>query len=81
MSPGGSFPRQLTAATAPYLLLGRSITGAWVIRDTTGRKAGLFGSREAAIGFARDESANGEFTIVHQPDGLELDDRQFNRAA
>jgi hypothetical protein len=46
------------------------------------RRAGLFRTREAAIKFARDESPNGNFTILHQPAGLELEERrQFSRAA
>lgn len=36
--------------------------------------AGMFRTREAAIKFARDESPNGFFTIIYQPDGLEFDE-------
>ena len=51
------------------------------LRDT-GRRAGLFRTREAAVKFARDESESGNFTILHQPEGLELEERrQFSRAA
>ena len=71
---GIDFPSQLPTATAPYFLLGVNSRGAWVIRETTGRRAGLFRTREAAIKYARDESPNGNFTILHQPEGLELDD-------
>ena len=39
---GIDFPSQLPTATAPYFLLGLSSTGAWVIRETTGRRAGSF---------------------------------------
>ena len=42
-------------------------------RVTTGRSAGLFSTREAAIKYARDESADGNFTIVDQIEGLEFE--------
>jgi hypothetical protein len=73
-------PSLLSAASAPYFLLGLNSTGAWVIREATGRRAGLFRSREAAIRFARDESRDGNFTIVYEPDGLELEERHLSRA-
>src|SRR5215510_6639767 len=79
--PGIDCARQLPTATAPYFLLGLSSTGAWVIRETTGRRAGLFSSREAAIRFAREESLDGNFTIVYCPEGLELEPPQLERAA
>jgi hypothetical protein len=78
---GVDFPSQLPTATAPYFLLGLSSTGAWVIRETTGRRAGLFSSRQAAIRFAREESLDGNFIIVHCPEGLELGSLQRERAA
>lgn len=78
---GIDFPSQLPTAAAPYFLLGLNAVGAWVIRETTGRRAGLFRSREAAIKFARDESPDGNFTILHQPDGLELSPADLARAA
>ena len=79
---GIDFPRQLPTATSPYFLLGQDLAGSWVIRETTGRKAGLFRSREAAIKFARDESTGGNFTILYQPAGLELEEgAQLKRAA
>lgn len=86
MSPnlvaGIGFPGQHPTATAPCFLLGRNAAGAWVIRETTGRRAGLFRSREAAFKFACDESLSGIFTILYQPDGLELEERRrFSRAA
>lgn len=76
---GVTFSKRL--ATAPYFLLGLNAAGLWVIRETSGRKAGLFRTREAAIKFARDESMDGIFTIVHEPDGLELAPIKFKRAA
>ena len=79
---GIDFPSQLPTATAPYFLLGQNLAGAWVIRETTGRRAGLFRTRDAAIKFARDESPTGNFTILHQPEGLELEERRHvSRAA
>ena len=78
---GVDFPKQLPTDAAPYFLLGLNSTGQWVIRETTGRRAGLFRTREAAIRYARDESPSGNFTILHQPEGLELEPRNLNRAA
>jgi hypothetical protein len=78
---GIDFPSQLPTATAPYFLLGLNSRGVWVIRETTGRCAGLFRTREAAIKYAREESFNGNFTILHQPEGLELDSPQVSEAA
>jgi hypothetical protein len=78
---GVDFPGQLPTATAPYFLLGLNAAGHWVIRETTGRRAGLFRTREAAIKFARGESPSGDFTILHQPKGLELDEPLLSRAA
>jgi len=78
---GVDFPRRLPTATAPYFLLGLSSTGAWVIRETTGRRAGLFATRQAAIRFAREESVDGNFAIVYCPEGLELDTLQLDQAA
>jgi len=78
---GVDFPSQLPTATAPFFLLGRNTVGHWVIRETTGRRAGLFRTREAAIKYARDESWDGNFTIVEQLDGLEFKRGQVRRAA
>jgi len=78
---GIDIPSQLPTATAPYFLLGRNSRGVWVIRETTGRRAGLFRTREAAIKYAREESLNGNFTILYRPEGLELDSFQVSEAA
>jgi hypothetical protein len=78
---GVDFPSQLPTAIAPFFFLGRNAAGHWVIRETTGRRAGLFRTREAAIKYARDESCDGNFIIVEQLEGLELDLRQIKRAA
>lgn len=75
------FPSHLPMATAPSFLLGLNSRGVWVIRETTGRCAGLFRTREAAIKYAREQSLNGNFTILHQPEGLELDSPQLSEAA
>jgi hypothetical protein len=61
------------AAITPCFLLGVDSAGHWVIRETTGRRAGLFRTREAAIKYARDESGSGSFTIIDRVGGLELD--------
>ena len=78
---GIDFPSQLPTATAPFFLLGRNAAGHWVIRETTGRRAGLFRTREAAIKYARDESADGNFTIVDKFEGLEFEQPRIKRAA
>lgn len=61
--------------------LGLNAAGWWVIRESAGRKAGLFRTRQAAIKYARDESPDGNFTIIHEPDGLELGGPEPRRAA
>ncbi len=78
---GVDFPSQLPTATAPFFLLGLNSAGHWVIRETTGRRAGLFSTRAAAIKYARDESADGNFTIVDQIEGLEFEQPHLERAA
>lgn len=78
---GIDFPRRLPTAGAPCFLLGENAAGLWVIRETTGRKGGLFRTRAAAIRYARDESADGNFTIIDQLTGLELELREFRPAA
>jgi hypothetical protein len=78
---GVDFPSQLPTASAPFFLLGRNAAGNWVIRETTGRRAGLFRTREAAIKYARDESWDGNFTIVDQLDGLEFEQPHIRSAA
>jgi hypothetical protein len=78
---GVDFPSRLPTATAPFFLLGLNSAGFWVIRETTGRKAGLFGTRAAAIKYARDESVDGNFIIVHQLEGLELEPAHLSQAA
>ena len=75
------FPNQLPTAAAPFFLLGLNANGSWVIRESTGRRAGLFRTRETAIRYARGESPDGEFTILHRPEGLELEAPKLSRAA
>jgi hypothetical protein len=78
---GVDFRDQLPTAPALCFLIGLDAAGHWVIREITGRRAGLFRTREAAIKYARDESTNGNVTIVHQPQGLELEAARFSAAA
>ena len=63
----------LTRASKSYFLLGQNARGMWVIRETTGAKAGIFVSREAAMRFARLESPDQHFAVVHVPNGMEFD--------
>lgn len=81
LAAGIDVPSQMPTATAPCFLLGRNSHGAWVLRDTTGRRAGLFRSRDAAIKYACDESSNGDFAILHVAVGLELEEGCAGRAA
>jgi hypothetical protein len=74
---GVDFP----TAPAPCFLLGLNAAGHWVLRENTGRRGGLFRTREAAIRYARDESMDGNFTIVHRLEGLELEEAHFSQAA
>ena len=60
-------------ACKTYFLLGCNTRGQWVIRENSGRRAGVFLSRQAALRFARLESPDGQFAVVHLPDGLEFD--------
>jgi hypothetical protein len=63
----------LLRASKSYFLLGQNARGQWVIRENTGKKAGVFTSREAALRFARLESTDGHFAVVHVNDELEFD--------
>ena len=73
----GSTPRwrdlPLTRASKSYFLLGQNVRGLWVIRESTGKKSGVFRSREAALRFARLESADGQFAVVHVNHAVEFD--------
>jgi hypothetical protein len=72
---GIDFPSGSPTAAAPCFLLGVDSAGHWVVRETTGRRAGLFRTRAAAIKYAREESAGGRFTIIDRIGGLEFDAR------
>lgn len=63
----------LTHASKSYFLLGQNARGSWVIRENTGKKAGVFLSREAALRFARLESPDEHFAVIHVTDPLEFD--------
>jgi hypothetical protein len=63
----------LTQASRSYFILGRNARGLWVIRENTGRSGGVFLSREAALRFARLESPNAHFAVVHVPEVVEFD--------
>jgi hypothetical protein len=74
----GTTPRlrelPLARASKSYFLLGQNAEGLWVIRESTGKKAGMFRSREAALRFARLESPDEQFAVVHVSDAMEFDD-------
>jgi len=67
---GIAVARQLPTARAPYFLLGLDSQGVWIICETAGGRAGLARTCEAAIKVARDESLDGNFTILYQPEAL-----------
>jgi hypothetical protein len=73
----GTLPRwgdlPLIRASKTYFLMGQNAGGLWVVRENTGRKGGVFVSREAALRFARMESPDQHFVVVHVNDGLEFD--------
>jgi hypothetical protein len=62
----------LARASKSYFLLGQNAQGMWVIRESTGRKSGLFRSREAALRFARLESPD-DFAVIHVNETMEFD--------
>jgi len=62
-----------TRVGTPYFVLGQNSHGLWVIRESTGKKGGVFKSRRAALLFARLESPNENFTVVHVNETVELD--------
>jgi hypothetical protein len=62
-----------TGASKSYFLLGQNARGLWVIRESTGRKAGMFRSRKEALCFARLESPNGRFAVVYLNEEVEFD--------
>jgi hypothetical protein len=62
----------LTRASKSYFLLGQNAEGMWVIRESTGRKAGMFRSREAALRFARLECPD-DFAVIHVNETMEFD--------
>jgi hypothetical protein len=62
----------LKRGSKSYFLLGQNTQGMWVIRESTGKKAGMFRSREAALRFARLESPD-DFAVVHVNETMEFD--------
>jgi hypothetical protein len=73
----GTAPRwthlPLARASKLYFLLGQNAQGLWVIRQNTGNKSGVFTSRQAALRFARLESPDGHFAVVHVNGQVEFD--------
>jgi hypothetical protein len=78
---GIDFGDHMPSANATCFLLGRNSGGAWVLREVSGRRGGLFCSRDAAVKYACDENRNGSFTILHMGMGLELEEARAGRAA
>jgi hypothetical protein len=64
----------VTRISTPYFVLGQNSQGLWVIRESTGKKGGVFKSRRAALLFARLESPNENFAVVYVNETVELDD-------
>jgi hypothetical protein len=63
----------LARTGTPYFVLGQNAKGLWIIRESTGNKAGVFRSRQAALWFARLESPDENFVVVHVNDTVEFD--------
>ena len=63
----------LARVAMPYFVLGQNSRGLWVIRDSAGKKGGVFTSRQAALLFARLESPDENFAVVHLKETVELD--------
>jgi hypothetical protein len=53
-------------------VLGRDPGGHWIVQETHGLCGGLFASRDAAISYARFESADRKSIIRLTPDPIEL---------
>lgn len=53
-------------------ILGRDQGGRWIVQETHGLCGGLFASKDAAIRFAKFESADRESVIRLAPDPIEL---------
>ena len=73
----GTLPRRrrlpFAPAGRPYFVLGQNAQGLWVIRESTGKKSGVFTSRKAALRFARLESPDENFAVVHVCGTVEFD--------
>jgi hypothetical protein len=78
---GVDFPSQLPSASAPFFLLGRNAAGHWVIRETTGRRAGPLSHTPSCDQVRTGRNLDGNFIIVEQLEGLELKPRHIKRAA
>ena len=70
--PRSGDPPHIPAGTC-YFVLGRNARGLWVVRESTGRKGGLFVSREAALRFARLEGSAERPAVLYVSDLLEFD--------
>lgn len=66
-------PPPSTSGDRRCVQLGRNAAGLWVIRDSTGRSAGMFRCRRTALRFARREIAGASTPIVLVNDCLEFD--------
>jgi hypothetical protein len=55
------------------LLVGRSRSGAWIVRDRSGRHGGMFVSRAAALGYVRLVTGHRRPAVVMVSGDLELD--------
>ena len=53
-------------------VLGRDHGGHWIVQETHGLCGGLFASKDAAISYARFESADRKSVIRLTPDPIEL---------
>jgi hypothetical protein len=54
------------------LMIGQDASGRWIVRDSRGLKAGIFGSFGAALQFAKEEARGSDARIILSPAQLEL---------
>jgi hypothetical protein len=57
----------------PLFMIGQDGRGNWVVQDRTGKRGGLFVSREAALRYVRSENGFGPRAVVMVSGDFELD--------
>jgi hypothetical protein len=60
-------------ARESHFLIGRNPAGRWIVREASGRSAGLFASMRAAVAFAHRQAFGRRVVLVPVNDALEFD--------